>query len=84
MEKKLIHIFRKEYLNYEEYEHFVILNGVFDDGTWEPLLEYQKHTESINLRNEKGVFYKDRNDVIQKLKEVYESGKYKTLKILIK
>ena len=100
MEKKLIHIFKKEYhekdilsepdkrgyrrvLKHGKY--FIRLNGIFDDGTWEPLLEYKRweEKEPLNLRNVKGIFYSDRSKVIQTLKELYESGKYKTLVILI-
>ena len=98
MEKKLIHLFneiRGEETRKPNGETFKVIdrwemitvNGVFDDGTWEPLIKYRidgDDWKKINLRTFKGVFKKNRSNVIETLKKVCEEYPHKSVELLIK
>lgn len=98
MEKKLIHLFNE--IHGEELKKFdgemfkiidrwnmITVNGVFDDGTWEPLIKYRidgDDYKKINLRSFKGLFKRHRSDVIETLKKVREEYPHKSVELLIK
>ena len=99
MEKKLIHVFTEGhrekilepsgnglYRIVDSWE-VITVNGVFDDGTWEPLFKYKFNYSDclprINVRHAKGAFGKTRSEAVEAVKALVKKESRRSAELLI-